>query len=88
LRKLGVIGLSESVAAEVDDYGIRIMTICPGEIDSQMMSDAVNLSYNLRCKKNELRKPEDVAQKILDMMTKTGMYRNAQCVEFYSGSNP
>ena len=85
--KFGVMGLSESVAAEVGDYGIRLMTICPGEIDTQMIGDAVDLGYNLRCKKNEMRKPEDVAQKILDMITKTGSYRNAQCVEFYSGSN-
>jgi 3-oxoacyl-[acyl-carrier protein] reductase len=83
--KFGVMGFSESLAAEVTDYNIRVMTICPGEIDTQMIYDAVNLGYRLHCKRNEMHKPGDVAQKILDMITKTSMYRNAQCVEFYSG---
>jgi len=90
--KFGVMGLSESVAAEVNDCDIRIMTICPGEIDTpmidQMINDAINLGYNLHCKKSEMHKPKDVAQKILDMVTKASVYRNAQCVEFYSGFNP
>jgi NAD(P)-dependent dehydrogenase (short-subunit alcohol dehydrogenase family) len=51
-----VIGLSESAAAEVDDYVIRILTICRGEIDTQMMSDAVNLRFSLCCKNNEMGK--------------------------------
>jgi NAD(P)-dependent dehydrogenase (short-subunit alcohol dehydrogenase family) len=35
--KFGVIGLGESAAAGVgvDDYGIRIKTKCPGEIDTR-----------------------------------------------------
>jgi hypothetical protein len=36
----------------------------------QMIGDAFNLGFNLRCKNNEMRKPEDVARKIFDMMTK------------------
>ena len=63
-------GLSEGVAAGVDDYGVRIMTICQGEIDTQMISDAINLGYNLCCKGNEMQKPEGAIQKILDMITK------------------
>ena len=35
-----------------------------------MISNAFNLGFNLRCKNNEMRKPEDVARKIFDMMTK------------------
>lgn len=83
--KFGFMGLSESQTAEVNDYNIRVMTICPGEIDTQMINNAVNLGYSLHCKRNEMHKPKDVAQKILNMITKTSVYRNAQCVEFYSG---
>ena len=80
-------GLSEGVAAEVVDYGVRIMTICQGEIDTQMISDAINLGYNLCCKRSEMQKPEGAVQKILDMITKASLNRNAQCVEFYGDSN-
>ncbi len=61
------------------------MTICPSEIDTQMINDTVSLGYSLHCKGNEMHKPDDAAQKIQDMITKTSIYRNAQCVEFYSG---
>lgn len=61
------------------------MTICQGEIDTQMISDAINLGYNLCCKGNEMQKPEGTIQKILDMITKADLSRNAQCVEFYRG---
>ena len=64
-----VIGLSENAAAEVDDHVIRILTICRVEIDTQMMSDAVALGFDLCCKNNEMRKPEDVARKIFEVMT-------------------
>jgi NAD(P)-dependent dehydrogenase (short-subunit alcohol dehydrogenase family) len=64
-----VIGLSESAAAEVDDYVIRILTICRGEIDMQMMSDAVNLSFTCVAKTMKCVN-QDVARKIFDMMTK------------------
>ena len=59
-----------SVAAGVDDYGVRIMTICQGEIGTQMIIDAINLGYNLCCKRSEMQKPEGAVQKILDMITK------------------
>jgi len=35
-----------------------------------MISYAFNLGFNLRCKNNEMRKPEDIARKIFDKTTK------------------
>jgi NAD(P)-dependent dehydrogenase (short-subunit alcohol dehydrogenase family) len=34
--KFGVMGLTESVAWEVGNYSIRVMTICPGEVATKM----------------------------------------------------
>jgi NAD(P)-dependent dehydrogenase (short-subunit alcohol dehydrogenase family) len=31
-----MIGLTESLAWEVGNYGIRVMAICPGEVDSKI----------------------------------------------------
>lgn len=77
-------GLTESIAAEINAYNIRIMTICPGEIDTGMIKDAVDSGYQLHCRKEEMYKPEDVAQKICDMITNSSKYRNSQSVDFYS----
>jgi NAD(P)-dependent dehydrogenase (short-subunit alcohol dehydrogenase family) len=34
--KFGMIGLTESLAWEVPNYNIRVMGICPGEVDTNM----------------------------------------------------
>ncbi|MDQ4074345.1 MAG: SDR family oxidoreductase, partial [Thermoproteota archaeon] len=82
--KFGIMGLTESIAAEINDYNIRIMTICPGEIDTGMIKDVVDSGYQLQCKEDEMYKPEDVAKKIWDMITNSNKYKNSQSVEFYS----
>ena len=37
--KFGMIGLTESLAWEVGNYSIRVMAICPGEVDTKMQED-------------------------------------------------
>ncbi|MDP9287428.1 MAG: SDR family oxidoreductase [Thermoproteota archaeon] len=41
--KFGMIGLTESLAWEVGNYSIRVMAICPGEVDTKMQEDFVRL---------------------------------------------
>lgn len=38
-----MIGLTESLAWEVGNYGIRVMAISPGEVDTKMQEDFVRL---------------------------------------------
>ena len=42
--KFGMIGLTESLAWEVANQNIRVMAICPGEVDTKMQQN-VHLDY-------------------------------------------
>ena len=80
--KFGVIGFTESIANEVADNNVKVMTICPGGVDTKMIEDIVNKGYTLSNRK--LMKPEQVANKIYDMISNQKDYYNGQSVEFYN----
>ena len=80
--KFGVIGLTESVAKEVTDYNVKIMAICPGGVDTKMIKDIVKVGYN--ASNRNLITPEEVANKIYDMIFNQNGYYNGQSVEFYN----
>src|SRR5215203_873381 len=64
--KFGMIGLTESVAKEIIDSNVKVMAICPGGVDTDMIKDMVNDGFN---KSNtNFMKPEEVAKKIYDMI--------------------
>ncbi len=80
--KFGIIGLTESIAEEVADNNIKVMTICPGGVDTDMIKDIVKEGYNPSSR--NLMKPEDVAKKIYDMISNQKDYYNGQSIEFYN----
>jgi len=80
--KFGVIGLTESVAKEVTGYNLKIMAICPCGVDTKMIKDIVKVGYN--ASNRNLIKPEEVANKIYDMIFNQNGYYNGQSVEFYN----
>jgi 3-oxoacyl-[acyl-carrier protein] reductase len=80
--KFGVIGFTESIANEVDDKNVKVMAICPGGVDTDMIKDIVKEGYNLSNK--DLMKPEEVAKKIYDMIFNQKDYYNGQSIEFYN----
>ena len=80
--KFGVIGFTESIAKEVANNNVKVMSICPGGVDTKMIEDIVNNGYNL-CNRN-LLKPEQVAKKIYDMIFNQNKYYNGQSIEFYN----
>jgi 3-oxoacyl-[acyl-carrier protein] reductase len=80
--KFGVIGFTESIAKEVDDKNVKVMAICPGGVDTDMIKDIVKEGYNLSNK--DLMKPKEVAKKIYDMIFNQKDYYNGQSVEFYN----
>jgi 3-oxoacyl-[acyl-carrier protein] reductase len=77
--KFGIMGLTESVAWEVGNYDIRIMTICPGEVATKMQEDVDPHYYKLN--KNKMLHPKTVAEKITDMIFDDKKYGNAVSVD-------
>jgi 3-oxoacyl-[acyl-carrier protein] reductase len=80
--KFGVIGFTESIAKEVADNNVKVMSICPGGVDTKMIDDIVDNGYKLSNRK--LMKPEQVAMKIYDMIFKQKDYYNGQSIELYN----
>jgi len=64
--KFGMIGLTESLAREVANYNIRVMTICPGEVATKMQEDVDARYYELN--KDKMLHPRTVAEKITEMI--------------------
>jgi NAD(P)-dependent dehydrogenase (short-subunit alcohol dehydrogenase family) len=77
--KFGMMGLTESLAWEVANYNIRVMAICPGEVDTKMQEDVDSRYYKLN--KNKMLKPQIVAEKILQMILDDDVYRNGESVD-------
>lgn len=64
--KFGMIGLTESLAWEVNDTNIRVMAICPGEVNTRMQED-LDKEYH-RENKSKMLRPEQIAQRIFEMI--------------------
>jgi len=77
--KFGMIGLTESLAWEAGNYGIGVMAICPGEVDTKMQEDVDPVYY--RNNKHRMLKPKTVAKKILEMIFEDRRYHNGQSIE-------
>ena len=77
--KFGMIGLTESLAREVANYNIRVMTICPGEVATKMQEDVDARYYELN--KHKMLHPRTVAEKIADMIFNDNEYRNGIVVD-------
>ena len=80
--KFGMIGLTESLAREVANHNIRVMTICPGEVATKMQEDVDARYYELN--KHKMLHPRTVAEKITDMIFNDNQYPNGIAVDLPS----
>jgi 3-oxoacyl-[acyl-carrier protein] reductase len=77
--KFGMMGLTESLAWEVGNYDIRVMSICPGEGATKMQEDVDPHYYELN--KHKMLHPRTVAEKIIDMIFDDKKYGNGVSVD-------
>jgi len=77
--KFGMIGLTESVAYEVGNYDIRVMTVCPGEVATKIQKDVD--SHYCELNKHKMLSPKTVAVKITDTVFDDKKYRNGASVD-------
>jgi 3-oxoacyl-[acyl-carrier protein] reductase len=75
--KFGVIGLTQSLADEMADTGIRIYAVLPGAVNTKL-----NWDLDLGMDPSELLAPEHVAEKIFRLAE--GKRRSGQSVPVYS----
>jgi 3-oxoacyl-[acyl-carrier protein] reductase len=59
--KHAVLGFARSLMLEVRKDGVRVVTVCPGSVDTGMLQDQPMLSTN----RERILRPEDVAEAIL-----------------------
>ena len=81
-NKFGMMGLTESLALEVANYNIRVMSICPGEVATKMQEDVDSHYYELN--KHKMLLPKTVAEKITDMVFDDKGYTNGVSVDIPS----
>ncbi|MBV9179505.1 MAG: SDR family oxidoreductase [Nitrososphaeraceae archaeon] len=77
--KFGLIGLTESLAWEIGNYNIKVMAICPGEVNTKMQQDYDQEYY--RKYKDKMLQPKQVAERIIDMIFNDKKYNNGQSIE-------
>lgn len=63
--KFGMMGLTESLAWEVASHRIRVMAICPGEVDTKMQD--FDPEYH-ESNRHTMLRPQQVASRIVDMI--------------------
>ncbi len=84
--KAGLISLTESVAAEVKEYGIDVNCICPGGVDTEGFREA----FNNRGRENNprLMRPEEIADLAVFLASDRSSAVTGTAIDAFGGSNP
>jgi NAD(P)-dependent dehydrogenase (short-subunit alcohol dehydrogenase family) len=80
--KFGVNGLTESLAKEVGNLGIRVYAICPGAVNTKMQDD-IHGGMLLAAAKMLMIQPEKIAKKVLEMCDPNSKAKTGSCMEVY-----
>ena len=86
VTKAGLISLTESVAAEVKQYGIDVNCICPGGVDTEGFREAFD--NRGREENPKLMLPEEIAALALFLASDSSSALTGTSVDAFGGTNP
>jgi NAD(P)-dependent dehydrogenase (short-subunit alcohol dehydrogenase family) len=86
VTKAGLISLTESVAAEVKDYGIDVNSICPGGVDTEGYREA--FGSRGREENPKLMKPEDIAALGVFLVSEASWAITGTAIDAFGETNP
>ncbi len=79
--KSGLIAASQALGEEIRLSGVRINTLCPGPVDTEILQNS-NVRDYLLASKTDLCGPEDTAKGILFLASPLSGYMNAQTISW------
>ena len=86
MTKAALINFTESIAAEVNPYGICVNCICPGGTDTEGFRSAFNISSAEE--NSHLMKPEEISNLILFLSSEKASSLTGTAIEAYGQTNP
>ena len=84
--KAGLISLTESVAAEVKQYGIDVNCICPGGVDTEGMREAFGMRG--REENPNLMRPEEIAALAVFLASDASSAITGAAIDAFGWTNP
>ncbi|MFN3467689.1 MAG: SDR family oxidoreductase [Candidatus Brocadiales bacterium] len=76
--KFGVVGLTESVADEVEEFGIKVLALCPGGVDTEM-HHRIFPGHE----REGLLRPEEVAARVVSLANPKDHTRPGSSITLY-----
>lgn len=86
VTKAGLISLTESVAAEVKQYGIDVNCICPGGVDTEGFREAFNTRG--RADNPRLMLPDEIAELAVFLASEASSAITGAAIDAFGGTNP
>lgn len=86
--KAGVIGFSKALAIEGARYGIRVLSVCPGVVDTEILqvhSPERRAAMSSMIPINRLAKPQEIAQVVVFLCSARAGYITGEIVDVNGG---
>lgn len=87
--KHGVVGLTKAIAKEVAHLGIRINSVCPGSVDTEMLERAIvksKIDFTKNQPMGRIAKPLEIANSIYWLLSDESSYITGQSLVIDGGS--